>query len=224
MFGGSTDNGYARLLQPYVSDNLKSNRVILIEGPPFAKELAGLTNRFRVARFSSVFKNTKLASQRVFTPTTTPPLTPTLNIPSYSATISTSIGAAAIGTDVTHHSSMTSPTAISRVLHNSKGQRIDSIIHPLPTLVHALRFKKQFNAFHILGECPFNKCSFEHTPRLDKQAIEARQWIARQTPCHLGFQCRDEKCLRGHQCPHESCGRIDKGCNFTSKMHNVDRT
>ncbi|KAL5331189.1 hypothetical protein ACEPPN_000718 [Leptodophora sp. 'Broadleaf-Isolate-01'] len=80
IFGGSADNGYARLLQPYVEDNSKSKRIILVEGPSFAKELAELKDKLLIARFPDVFRNTKLLSRQVSF-STTPPRTPVSKAP-----------------------------------------------------------------------------------------------------------------------------------------------
>ncbi|KAL8686608.1 MAG: hypothetical protein Q9218_006989 [Villophora microphyllina] len=40
IFGGSADNGYARMLGPYSGTEDVCKRVTMIEGPPFAQELA----------------------------------------------------------------------------------------------------------------------------------------------------------------------------------------
>jgi hypothetical protein len=224
IFGGSADNGYARLLLPYVGDNSKSNRIILIEGPPFAKELAVLKDKFLVARFPDIFRNSKLPSQRVSF-STTPPPTPILNTPSYAATIASPVDAAAVGTDDAYHPSVTVPARRDYlVLQNSKGQRLDAIISPPQSFVNVMRIKKYCNMFHILGQCSYTNCSFLHGIRLDEKWIEARRQILRQTPCLSGLQCKDEKCLLGHQCPDRACARIGTGCCFARKMHNVDRT
>jgi hypothetical protein len=58
VFGGSSDNGYARLLGPYVD----SKKVSLLEGPPFAKELAELTTRYPVMDCVGVFRKTRLVA------------------------------------------------------------------------------------------------------------------------------------------------------------------
>ncbi|MCJ1312370.1 hypothetical protein MMC25_006044 [Agyrium rufum] len=84
IFGGSADNGYARLLQPYVGESSKKKRVILVEGLPFVKELAGLKDNFLVACFPDVFRHAKLPPRRVSF-STTPPSTPVPNALSYAA-------------------------------------------------------------------------------------------------------------------------------------------
>ena len=222
IFGVSADNGYARLLQPYVRDNPKSTRIILIEGPPFAKELAVLKDKFLVARFPDIFKNRKLPPRRVSF-STTPPHTPIP--PSYAATIERPVGADAVriddayGPSVTVHARKDYP-----VLQNSRGQRLDAIISPPQSLVNVMRTTKHCNTFHILGECTYNNCSYLHGVRLDEKGIEARRFLLRHTPCLSRLQCKDEKCLLGHQCPDRACAKIGRGCRFTREMHSVDRS
>ena len=223
IFGGSADNGYARLLQPYVEDNSKNKRIILIEGPPFVKELAGLKDKFLVARFPDIFRHRKLPPRRVSF-STTPPATPIPNALSYAA-IASPVDAAAVRPDDASGLSVTVPARRDYpVLQNRRGQRLDAIISPPQSLVNVFRDKKLCNLFHILGECPYTNCIFLHGARLDEKGIEARRLLARQAPCSSGLHCEDEKCLFGHQCPDRPCAKIGRGCRFTPEMHNVDRT
>ena len=224
IFGGSTDNGYARLLQPYMVDDSKNKGIILIEGPPFVKELAGLKDKFLVACFPDIFRKTTLPSRRISF-STTPPPAPIPNALGYAASIASSVNAAAVRLDGAYNPSVTTPAYRDHlVLQNSRGQRLDAIISPPQSLVRALRDKKLCNPFHILGECSYGDCVYVHGVRLDERGIQARQLLARQAPCLSGLQCKDEKCLFGHQCPDTACTRIGRGCRFRPEMHSVDRT
>ncbi|KAJ5376881.1 hypothetical protein N7509_013767 [Penicillium cosmopolitanum] len=49
VFCGSADNGYARILGPHRG----SNRILLVEGPPFAHELKALVPDFETTSFST---------------------------------------------------------------------------------------------------------------------------------------------------------------------------
>ncbi|TGO23095.1 hypothetical protein BPAE_0144g00150 [Botrytis paeoniae] len=224
IFGGSADNGYARILQPYVGNIAKSNRVVLLEGPPFAKELAIMKEKFLVARFPGVFRNTKLSVRRVSLPTT-PPRSSTPDTPSYATRVLSNDVSDAVSMEESSDSSVAVPVRSKyAVLRNRKGQRLDAIISPPSSLITVMRNTKHCNVFHILGECPYEKCSFLHGKRLDKKAIDARRFISRFKPCPSKLNCEDEKCLLGHQCPDKACARIGKGCKFTKEMHNVDRS
>ena len=198
IFGGSADNGYARLLQPYVGDISKNKRIILIEGPPFVKELVGLKDKFLVACFPDIFRRTKLPPRRVSF-STTPPATPIPNEFSYAA-IASPIDAAAVRPDDASHPSVTVPACRNYpVLKNGRGQRLDAVISPPQSLVRFLRDKKLCNSFHILDDCTYPDCIYIHGARLDEKGIEARRLLARQAPCSSGLRCQDEKCLFGHQ-------------------------
>ena len=203
-----------------------SSRIILIEGPSFAKELAQLKDKFLVARFSDVFRATKLTSRRVSSSTTPPPAA-NLRAPSYAATTVSAVNNTAAGTNSSYHLSTNttiSPHKDYPVLQNSKGQRLDAVISPSPTLVNIMRSHKLCNQYHILRECSFNNCSFPHGVRLNETHIEARRWVVRQTPCDSGLECKAKNCLLGHQCHDRACTKIEKGCRFPRAMHNVSRT
>ncbi len=62
IFGGSSDNGYARLLGPLSGDD--TMRVTMLEGPPFAPELLRLTNKYKTTSFRNVFRDTKINEYR----------------------------------------------------------------------------------------------------------------------------------------------------------------
>jgi hypothetical protein len=219
--GGSVNNGYARLLQPYVGDCSKNKRIILIEGPPFVKELAGLKDKFRVACFPDIFRHTKLPPRRVSF-SKTPPTTPIPDALSYTA-IASPLDAAAVRPYDASDPLVTVPERKKYLLlKNGRGQRLDAIISPPQSLVRVLRDKKLCNPFHILGECTYPACTYIHRARLDEKGIEARRLVARQAPCSSGLHCDDKKCLLGHQCPDRACARIGKGCRFTPEM-NADK-
>lgn len=59
MFGCSHDNGYARILEDF-ADQPIINRITLLEGVPFEKELATLKAKFRTTKFEGLFRNTKI--------------------------------------------------------------------------------------------------------------------------------------------------------------------
>jgi len=225
LFGGSADAGYARLLLPYSGDKSKSSRIILIEGPPFARELANLEDKFLAAHFPDLFRATKLMPRRVSF-STTPPSSPSPKAPSYAATVASPADTTAVRINGFYQppTNMTIPARKDYpVLQNSKGQRLDAIINPPQSLVHAMRNKKLCNPYHVLGECSFVNCQFVHGARLSEKEIEARRLLLRQGPCTTGLECKDKNCWLGHQCPDGACTKSGKACRFPREMHNVDR-
>jgi hypothetical protein len=58
FLGCSHDNGYARKLEENATDEVYVQRVTLLEGVPFEKELLGLP--FKSKQFPEIFRNTKL--------------------------------------------------------------------------------------------------------------------------------------------------------------------
>lgn len=59
FFGCSHDNGYARLLED-VADRPNLNRITLLEGIPFERELAMLKSQYKTTRFQGLFRTTKI--------------------------------------------------------------------------------------------------------------------------------------------------------------------
>lgn len=63
ILGGSHDNGYSRILSKLVTDNIVPGKVALLQGPPFAAELAQLsTSIFPRLQFGDLFMTRKLES------------------------------------------------------------------------------------------------------------------------------------------------------------------
>ncbi|KAH9827470.1 zinc finger protein [Teratosphaeria destructans] len=60
VLGCSHDNGYARLLEQFVNDPEANQRVTLLEGVPFEKELTVLP--FRTVKFGDIFRDSKLVT------------------------------------------------------------------------------------------------------------------------------------------------------------------
>lgn len=59
LFGCSHDNGYARLLED-IADSSILNRITLLEGVPFERELAQLKSRYQTTRFQGLFRTSKI--------------------------------------------------------------------------------------------------------------------------------------------------------------------
>ncbi|KAL1969126.1 hypothetical protein VTN77DRAFT_380 [Rasamsonia byssochlamydoides] len=216
IFGGSADNGYARLLGPHTG----SKDITLLEGRPFAQELAALASTFSTTSFPDVFRTTDLPRRRVSF-ATTPPRTPAQNyaaaaksVPPPSSWSSTASGSMA----------GPSPNGIrlkSNVALNAKGQRVDLPLQFSYSDVIALKKEKFCNMYHIRGECTYSRCEYKHGTHLTGPKLQALRYIARMSPCPVGLACRDESCICGHRCMKNSC--TDAHCWFRD-MHGIDTT
>lgn len=237
IFAGPTDNGYARLLGPYSGTESDGQRITMLEGPPFERELAQLKDKFHTTSFPAVFRTTKLESRRVsFSKTATPPpsasaVKPTA--PSWATTIS-------LNKDITPSANQTMNNAANQngpisndfglgqpvsmpefgVHRNGKGQRVDPPLKVSSTLVYNLKPQKLCNAYHLLGSCHTPYCKHEHGERLSAKETEALRAIARMAPCQYKLACEDEECYSGHRCPNQPC--VWNECRFSKEMHNVD--
>ncbi|KAG4276048.1 hypothetical protein FPRO04_14292 [Fusarium proliferatum] len=80
FFGASADSAYARLLGKYLQDEVVRRRICLIEGPPWAQELADFKDKFHTVLFDTVFRSQKLPNiKRRVSFRTTPPTSPSAN-------------------------------------------------------------------------------------------------------------------------------------------------
>jgi hypothetical protein len=220
VFGCSGDNGYAPVLRPHTG----FENITLLEGRPFAHELAELASRFFSTSFPDVFRSTQLPRRRVSF-TTTPPRTPTenyaavarnapLTLPSSSSIPSGSM-AGPSPNDVRSRSQ-------SNVAVNAQGQRVDLPLHISNINVGALKKEKYCNMYHILGRCGYVNCEYKHGTQLTGQNLQTLRHIARLSPCPIGLECRDETCISGHRCTKNfSC--TDMNCWF-GDMHRIDTT
>lgn len=224
LFGSTADNGYARLLAPYAEKEAVRKRITLLEGPPFAQEVADIKDKFRTASLHSVFRNQKL---------------PTLKrrVSFCAATPSVRYATAAVkALPPTHRranssqSSAASRTTPNEVLRNGSGQRVDSILPYLHQDLLSLKNRKLCNTFYITGKCSFldtyGNCQHGHGETISPRELVALRELARRTACQEGIYCGDPDCLAGHRCPWEKRGKCEagRGCRFPQEMHNVDIT
>ncbi|PYH81875.1 CCCH zinc finger DNA binding protein [Aspergillus uvarum CBS 121591] len=222
IFCASTDNGYARVLKPY----LETGRISLGEGPPFAREMQDLAETLPVVSFEDVFMKEKLRSERrgsfgTYETADTPPRTPTRSYASAAARAALSPQPASPLMTTTPASTATLKGFDAKVYLNAKGQRVDRSLTYPNHVAAQLRRDKLCNRFHLLGDCFHgDQCTHKHGESLSQEERVALTAIARQSVCTVGFACRDEKCTSGHRCPWGDC--FGRDCKFPASMHNVD--
>jgi hypothetical protein len=200
----------------------------LIEGSPFAAELAQLTPKLKVANFPDLFRQEKIPT---ILKTSTQPYVST-PLPSYAATAATFVPASAApatrttrsasphSTTTTTNSSRAAFPANSVILLNSKDQRIDPTLKVDQRDVQFLKPKKLCNNFHLLGDCSNYMCNYNHDMKLNEKQFIALRYIARLAPCVAGLNCDDFDCISGHRCLNSPCTFAQ--CRFPDEMHQVD--
>ncbi|KAE8386463.1 hypothetical protein BDV23DRAFT_175440 [Aspergillus alliaceus] len=228
LFCASADNGYARVLGPH----RESDRISLVEGPPFAREMKELVSHFTATSFPNVFRPTKILSRRISVSTITPPSTPPQN---YASAVKAAAPLSQSMSDMNRRSPSppTSTRASNRspvrrtLCKNAAGQRVDPPLrYSSKESVDALKQRKLCNPYHIAGSCPYgDNCNHDHESRLRPQQVEDLRYIARLRVCPRGVWCTEESCICGHRCPRENClGPGYNGCKFPKVMHGVDST
>lgn len=218
IFGGSADNGYARMLAPYTGNDNFSRRITMLEGPPFAQELSQLVHKFRTYSFPTVFRDTKIPPRRVSF-STTPPSSTSPKPGSWASAVAVGAMAASTSEKIAVDSQRINGFK-SSIPRNSKGQRVDPPLSVSQSLVNIVKAKKLCNFHHLAGHCPFGICKHEHGAKLGEKELTALRYVARMAPCRWGLDCEDEDCFAGHQCKPAYCHGDE--CRFPSEMHNVD--
>ena len=222
LFGGTADNGYARLLGPHTEDHAVRGRVTLLEGPPFARELADIKDKFRTVSFEEVFRSQKLVNnKRRVSFHTTPPATPKADYASAAAKAPPALAPSSAAQRGSTAPRMPVPFDVFR---NRLGQRVDAPLEYSQVEFLILKNRKLCNSFHLLGKCPYKdatgKCQHDHKEKLSPRQMVALRAVARQSPCPSGLSCSDPDCYHGHRCTRDNCAV--SACRFSSAMHGVD--
>jgi hypothetical protein len=198
----------------------------LLEGPPFAYELADIKDRFRTVLFDKVFRSQKLQNpKRKVSFHITPPATP---LADYAAAAAKVPGMQTSSPTVQKGVTATRGGGLAAVLKNKAGQRVDARLEYSMADFHDMKGRKLCNPFHLTGKCPYmdnyGNCQHGHDDKLklSPKSLRALQAVARYSPCRQGPYCNDPDCVQGHCCPRENCKRVD--CRFPDVMHSVDTT
>lgn len=215
ILAASGDGGYARLLEPLVDDEKKRNKITMVRGPPFVRELAELLEHFVFTSFEGVFSSKSSTKRRPSSPKTasaTPPLN-NVDIAKITAPLM-------LQSPINGISQPKQP--YFRILRNKNGERVDQIVIHSPSIVDRLLHKRLCHAHHLLGQCNFSKCQHQSTHQL---TINDDEWralrnIARRTRCQRGLACSERNCVLGHQCLKDCLPGA--GCRFSPSLHGVD--
>ncbi|RMJ12135.1 hypothetical protein CDV36_008211 [Fusarium kuroshium] len=217
ILGASADNGYARLLGKYAGDKSSQERIALIEGPSFARELKEIADQFETCSFVDVFSSQTIHKPAPFARMSLPTLPTMPALPP--------IPDSGFRPQKRHRSISpvtTSPITASPILRNKNGERVDS---PLPVFspeeFNEVKGWKLCNNFYLLGQCAApGMCRHDHDKQLTSDQIDVLRSITRGAPCRNGLKCDDPRCMNGHSCRYRVCVRKD--CRFPPEMHNVD--
>ncbi|KAB5515142.1 hypothetical protein GE09DRAFT_586324 [Coniochaeta sp. 2T2.1] len=226
FLGGPADDGYARPLTACSLDEPARQRITLLEGSPFALELALMRNKFHTVFFQKVFRTQKLpATVRRVPVHITPPATPSVG---YASAASKGL----LSSTTPPPAALPAPRAAVpttpptwRVLRNVHGQRIDERLDFTWDDYNSMKASKLCNNFHLLGNCPFpssgpRRCTHNHGERLSPKQMTALRAVARLSPCPSGLNCGAPDCIFGHRCVRHNC--VTGDCWFDKSMHGVD--
>jgi hypothetical protein len=197
-----------------------SDRISLIEGPPFERDLKALTDEFKTTSFENVFRPTKLPSSSPgvsFSEASRVSTTPPPNYASMARSVPQPQSETSDGYVITNGI----PGSL-RVCRNAQGQRVDRLLRfSSKGKLEVLKKHKFCNQFHILGSCNWGEsCTHRHGRKLFDSDVIGLMLIARLSACPRGLRCDDERCVNGHCCPREGCEGND--CKFPKELHGID--
>ena len=183
----------------------------MLKGPPFARELLGLVDKFKETSFPDLFRGSEIL---VRSPTSLVTVSSSVNASSTWATTAKSTPTAPI---------IDQPSLRSGgVLCNREGKRIDQTLPSVPqALIHSIKEQKYCNLFHLRDDCYYRQCAYKHGDKLQDPGLAALRHVARMGPCEIGVFCDDKACFSAHRCPKYPQCKGSK-CSFPPQMHHFD--
>lgn len=218
IFGGSADNGYARMLGPYAGIEMISKRITMLKGPPLAEELSRLAHNFTTISFTEVFRTVKLPERRVSFSAPSP----NSNSPrpaTWASTV-TATPTPSAGNPLRQEAAPMVEPGTGSIARNALGQRVDPPLNISQPLVVTLKKEKLCNNWHLTNSCPYPQCKHKHGEKLKGKDLNTLRYVARLAACDWGLECNDPDCFRGHRCLKTNCD--GSGCQFAYRMHDVD--
>lgn len=224
FFGCSHDNGYARLLED-LGDRSAFDRITLLEGVPFEKELTVLKSKYETTKFEGLFRTTKInVYQQQFPahmisqlsnaaqPQYQSPYQPSMNrstpTPSSAASSMNPMATSWASTAVANVGRMVSPpptpqpapATAQTIPRNRHGQRIDPVVKFDANEVERVKKLKMCNVHFLRHDCLFgDDCTHDHFYKPNKNELQTLRHVARMTPCKFGTECDEIKCIYGHR-------------------------
>jgi hypothetical protein len=231
LFGGSHDNGYARVLEECSDNSGIVQKTVLLEGVPFEKELLPLP--YCTKKFPGIFRASKIvmrdsgvnARSTVASDVVAPTKSP------MTWAFKAAAPAPATKTDAPGYKAFKPEEGISR---NRKGQRIDPKTKDFDKAeVDRVKKMKLCNVHFLRDGCPFGSdCSHKHDPKPTEDELTTLRLVARMAPCVNGSGCNDIGCIYGHRCPfpHSRTNNIrgtkscifGSECRFPPELHDID--
>ncbi|KAI9871463.1 MAG: hypothetical protein M1830_002884, partial [Pleopsidium flavum] len=195
IFGCSHDNGYARLLEELLADKPIIQRITLLEGVPFEKELAILKNTYDTTKFNTLFRTAKI---NVYHPQQQTPQTYYQPAAAIARTISNTntsslspMASSWASTAMTVPAHVASPPPTPKpassslgIPRNRYGQRVDPILNYDKNEVNRVKKIHMCNVHYLRGDCPYgDDCSHDHGYKPTKNEFTTLKYVARMTPC-----------------------------------------
>ncbi|KXL49717.1 hypothetical protein M433DRAFT_114820 [Acidomyces richmondensis BFW] len=227
VLGISGDRSYTGFLREYTQCEEDCQRIILLRGLPFTRDMELIAGRLCTISDHSLFRDTDFSGPT--SSTDTPPCRRDSPIASYAVALAAAQKPGALlSNNVTVNTngiindvSARSPKELQMIKFNKDGQRIDEPVkYDKQLRQRFLTMEKKLCLDNYLAHCNRPVCHFSHEEVLTTAGRNTLLWMARMTPCQY-TDCNYASCYLGHRCPWD--GHCDKpDCRFGKDMHNVD--
>lgn len=205
------------------------DRITLLEGVPFERELASLGAKYRTSKFEGLFRTAKInIYQQQYYPNQTTPsaivqagnlssaapsnqhqLSRTATAPIINTTSSLNpLAGSWATTAVSNVARLASPSPTLQATSNASpivprnryGQRVDPTIKFDLSDVKRVKELHMCNVHFLREDCPYGReCTHDHTYKPNKNELQTLKYVARMTPCRFGVDCDEFKCIYGHR-------------------------
>ncbi|KAI5849268.1 hypothetical protein DFP73DRAFT_286911 [Morchella snyderi] len=228
ILGASHDNGYARTLSSVSSDG-NTEKVLLIEGTPFASEVRQL--QFPSTKYTHIFESQKLeVPPRPTSSKSTD--SPTRGMGSYVQVATNSVTTTNTTTKVTgsyatvavSNNNYSAPAFVkpkTLFIGSSSSKKLIPPAHHQAALARLKNLQPPpCNDHYLVGSCWKESCFFSHRHELNHFEIQAMRSRVGLTRCEFGQGCINEECYRGHACQSVRSGKcVRPNCPFLDNEH-----
>ncbi|KAL8995919.1 MAG: hypothetical protein Q9169_004455 [Polycauliona sp. 2 TL-2023] len=186
LLGGPTDNGYARLLGQYNTDNAGRKKIRLIKGPPFTSKMGRLADTFGYFSVPKVFRDSKIPPPRHDSGRTMSHKSPYTAARGSSSPFEAEYSKDVFAPTVEYKSAMKRPISIQE----SKACAREFVLE--------ISRRHYCNEYHLRGFCNNFYRSYRHgSPLTNVEQIALRK-LAGKLPCLAGEECIDQGCYMDH--------------------------
>lgn len=215
-----------------VSSDGNTEKVLLIEGTPFASEVRQL--QFPCTKYTHIFESQKLevpprptSSRSTDSPTRGNGSYVQVNATNSVTTTNTttkvigSYATVAVSNNNYAAPAFVKPKTLFIGSSSTKNSKLAPPVHHQAALARLKTLQPPpCNDYYLVGSCWKESCFFSHRHELSHIEIQAMRSRVGLTRCEFGQGCINEECYRGHTCQSVRAGKcVRPNCPFLDNEH-----